>query len=39
MSDFLDRLYRWFWQVPECRPGHCYCRRSCECMVLPEDVQ
>lgn len=25
----LDRLYRWFYQLPECTPGHCYCRRTC----------
>ena len=39
MSALLDRLYRWLWRVPECRPGACYCRRSCALMVLPEDVQ
>lgn len=34
MSKLLDRLYRWFYQTPECTPGYCYCRRTCSCIVL-----
>jgi hypothetical protein len=29
MSALLDRLYQWFWRVPDCTPGNCYCRRTC----------
>lgn len=29
----LDRLYRWFYQLPECTPGHCCCRRTCICLI------
>ncbi|MDY0955680.1 hypothetical protein SOM22_13970 [Stenotrophomonas rhizophila] len=25
----LDRAYRWLWRLPECKPGHCCCRRTC----------
>jgi hypothetical protein len=32
----MDRLYRWVWRLPECRAGHCYCRRGCVCMVVCE---
>lgn len=29
----LDRAYRWLWQLPECKPGRCYCRRTCLCLI------
>ena len=29
----LDRAYRWLWRLPECKPGHCYCRRTCICLI------
>lgn len=34
MANFLDRLYRWFYQTPACTAGRCYCRRTCICIVL-----
>ena len=29
----LDRAYRWFWRLPECKPGCCCCRRTCICLI------
>lgn len=29
----LDRAYRWLWRLPECKPGRCYCRRTCICLM------
>lgn len=29
----LDRLYRWVYQLPECKPGRCCCRRTCICLI------
>ncbi len=38
MSAFLDRLYRRFFRLPACTPGHCYCRRTCICLIQePEE--
>lgn len=38
MSNYLDSLYRWFFRLPECTPGNCYCRRTCICLIQePEE--
>lgn len=29
----LDRAYRWLLRLPECKPGRCYCRRTCICLI------
>lgn len=29
----LDRLYRWLYRLPECKPGRCCCRRTCICLI------
>lgn len=35
-ASFLDRLYQRVWNVPDCSPGACYCRRTCEHLGAPE---
>lgn len=36
MNEYLDRIYRWIWCLPHCKPGHCYCRRTCVCITQDE---
>lgn len=37
MSALLDRIYRWFFRLPVCTPGNCYCRRTCICLIQEQN--
>lgn len=39
LAEIIDGLYAWLWRVPSCTPGNCYCRRTCECIVMDEEPQ